>query len=1640
MAEGGGLDQFLADLGTTDAKKKLTTGQNIINYLGDPAASIECEDTGSFVDQLVPWMQSSNFKVSQNGLDIIGFLIDRLASDFKPYLNTVLTSIVDRLGDTRESVREKANIALCKLMDATVTPQQLFEKLIPHFSHKNGKVREELPLLLQNTLNAHGAQTLSVSKFIPSIVAGLSDSQAAVRDACSGTLVEIYRHVGERVRADLQRKQTIPSNKLASLMVKFDEVRTGGNMMPTATLAVGTTEGRDGDERDGRDSAKSSKSSRSSSVPARERKTFATPKPPSAEGRTGGSGVRRAPSVRHSGTGGAAGAVDEESFISSFEDCKKVTIFSGRGLEEELSKVHATLSTTGGSGDWKQRIEALQMVRSLLIAGAGQFEELTSQLKALEYPFESCVKDLRSQVVRECCITLAFMSQQLHHKVDRFLEFLLPPLINLIQNSAKVMATSGLVCLRFIIQNTFSPRFLPIICQHVSSKSKEIRRHICEFLDQLLHSWPTHSLEKHVAILQEAIKKGVSDADPDARTFARKAYWGFADHFKDQADVLLNALEPNYRRVLQGEMSNSSSSNSLNLVAQSGQTLGRTSARTSRSRQSSVNGSQEDLIDRPSGGYRSATLGRKASGSGIPKWSASPAGRSSVSGVSATDSGLADSAMTRSTLFRQPSLSNGSPRHTPPGRSNSAIDATAARRAQVRQQYSQRGRLAGMSGQSIAGRARKSSEVGGGGPAPGLPTGTPDRNGRARSRGAGGVSQSQPGSRSASPSSIKSYHTYFNDPTVHSPASPFTATGGRSGTSARKRSGIPRSTGTSREASPSRYGANRGVGVGSRRPPATPHLTERILRQSREAESALADALSPDSPELRYPDPIEGFLSNLELAGQSNHLATKSPRKRSTGPFDQGFDNSDESETSSLCSEKSFDYTRGRPSDDITDIIANCASTHWADRKDGLIGLQCFFRDGRMLSGTELRRITDIFTKMFMDAHTKVFALFLETLCELVSSHKADLYDWLYVLLTRLLNKLGADLLGSVVHKINRTLDVVRESFSYEEQLAVIFKFLVDQTQTPNSKVKLATLQYLRSLVTLVESADVPTNKDSEMALAKIITWTSEPKSADIRRAAHQALVSMFNTHTPQMTLVLGKLPQVYQDSAAELLDKQITQEPSSTAGKAGPHKPGVSPMKPRGALQPAPNNQRPRASPQKALGPDDSENMNPDEVNKSLRLTANAIQNYSFEKVDKMDINLAASGDLADEKDSGISQVSLEAGLESSLAALDLGEGGGRNRRPVAAMDDMLYGSGGENIQSALGFRSLPRNLARGVLSGAVRLPEQRASAYFTRPRPGRKAGRPKPKMDAMNKRASVAVMSMEAKKLVQQDPRRSEDEAILASLEAGRALSPLIPSVHEAAPGRGEGESGQEGKEDMTVIQEMITTLQSVKAGGQGMERRACMTQLIRMARSGTTGGLTEHFRTVLRVLLENLEDSEGSTRALVFGVLTEMMKQEALQPGFHGFTELVILKVLQAHKDQEKDVVRAAEACAATMAGVLPTEMVVRVLNPIVKTGDFPVNQAAIKMLTKLVERQTPDSIEPHLSELMPGLLKAYDNVESSVRKAAVFCIVSLHQLVGEATLQPHLDCLNGSKMKLLSLYIKRAQAQSNGASPRNTPVSS
>ena len=59
---------------------------------------------------------------------------------------------------------------------------------------------------------------------------------------------------------------------------------------------------------------------------------------------------------------------------------------------------------------------------------------------------------------------------------------------------------------------------------------------------------------------------------------------------------------------------------------------------------------------------------------------------------------------------------------------------------------------------------------------------------------------------------------------------------------------------------------------------------------------------------------------------------------------------------------------------------------------------------------------------------------------------------------------------------------------------------------------------------------------------------------------------------------------------------------------------------------------------------------------------------------------------------------------------------------------------------------------------------------------------------------------------------------------------------------------------------------------------------------------------------------------------------------------------------------------------MAAVLPSDIVTRVLNPIIKTGDFPMNQAAVKMMTKVADHgENREFILANLHDIMPGLIK-------------------------------------------------------------------
>lgn len=216
-----------------------------------------------------------------------------------------------------------------------------------------------------------------------------------------------------------------------------------------------------------------------------------------------------------------AGAVTAEVFEASFEAVPQLTIFSQRDMEDQLKTINNVIGDK--NMDWDKRVDALKKIRSLLLLQVQNSPSFPSHLKDLSIAFLDILKELRSQVIREACITIAYMSKTLKSRLDTFCIYIFQELINLIQNSAKVISSVSTIAAQYVIRFTHAPKLVPIMTQNLlQSKSKDIRSSLCELTTFLLEEWPTKNLEKFSVNLKEALKKGISDADNTARKHSRR--------------------------------------------------------------------------------------------------------------------------------------------------------------------------------------------------------------------------------------------------------------------------------------------------------------------------------------------------------------------------------------------------------------------------------------------------------------------------------------------------------------------------------------------------------------------------------------------------------------------------------------------------------------------------------------------------------------------------------------------------------------------------------------------------------------------------------------------------------------------------------------------------------------------------------------------------------------------------------------------------------------------------------------------------------------------------------------------------------------------------------------------------------------
>uniref|UniRef100_A0A8C3YQH8 Cytoplasmic linker associated protein 2 n=1 Tax=Catagonus wagneri TaxID=51154 RepID=A0A8C3YQH8_9CETA len=1240
------------------------------------------------------------------------------------------------------------------------------------------------------------------------------------------------------------------------------------------------------------------------------------------------------PKVGGASKEGGAGAVDEDDFIKAFTDVPSVQIYSSRELEETLNKIREILSDD--KHDWDQRANALKKIRSLLVAGAAQYDCFFQHLRLLDGALKLSAKDLRSQVVREACITVAHLSTVLGNKFDHGAEAIVPTLFNLVPNSAKVMATSGCAAIRFIIRHTHVPRLIPLITSNCTSKSVPVRRRSFEFLDLLLQEWQTHSLERHAAVLVETIKKGIHDADAEARVEARKTYMGLRNHFPGEAETLYNSLEPSYQKSLQTYLKSSGSVASLPQ-----------SDRSSSSSQESLN---RPFSSKWSTANPSTVAGRVSAGSSKANSLPGSLQRSrsdiDVNAAAGAKAHHAAGQSVRSGRLGAGALNPGS--YASLEDTSDKMDGTASEDGRVRAKLS--APLAGMGSAKTDTRGRSRTKM----VSQSQRSSSPDKNEGSQSANTIGA-----GSRSGSPGRVLTTTALS---TVSSGVQRVLV----NSASAQKRSKIPRSQGCSREASPSRLSVARSSRIP--RPSVSQGCSREASRESSRDTSPVrsfqplgpgygisqSSRLSSSVSAMRVLNTgsdVEEAVADALLLGDIR--TKKKPARRRYESYGMHSDDDANSDASSACSERSYSSRNGsiptymRQTEDVAEVLNRCASSNWSERKEGLLGLQNLLKNQRTLSRVELKRLCEIFTRMFADPHGKVFSMFLETLVDFIQVHKDDLQDWLFVLLTQLLKKMGADLLGSVQAKVQKALDVTRESFPNDLQFNILMRFTVDQTQTPSLKVKVAILKYIETLAKQMDPGDFINSSETRLAVSRVITWTTEPKSSDVRKAAQSVLISLFELNTPEFTMLLGALPKTFQDGATKLLHNHLRNTGNGTQGSMGSPLTRPTPRSPANWSSPLTS---PTNTSQNTLSPSafdyDTENMNSEDIYSSLRGVTEAIQNFSFRSQEDMNEPLKRDS----KKDDG-----------------DLMCGGPGMSDPRAG------GDATDSSQTAL---------------------DNKASLLHSMPAHSSPRSRD---YNPYNYSDSISLFNKSALKEAMFD-----DDADQFPDDLSLDHSDLVAEL----------------------LKELSNHNERVE------ERKIALYELMKLTQEESFSVWDEHFKTILLLLLETLGDKEPTIRALALKVLREILRHQPAR--FKNYAELTVMKTLEAHKDPHKEVVRSAEEAASVLATSISPEQCIKVLCPIIQTADYPINLAAIKMQTKVIERVSKETLNLLLPEIMPGLIQGYDNSESSVRKACVFCLVAVHTVIGDE-LKPHLSQLTGSKMKLLNLYIKRAQTGSGGGDP-------
>ncbi|CAG8620036.1 13272_t:CDS:2, partial [Ambispora leptoticha] len=233
-------------------------------------------------------------------------------------------------------------------------------------------------------------------------------------------------------------------------------------------------------------------------------------------------------------------------------------IDNARELEREFQIMTNPFQGKETEQNWGEREKHINRLRSLLRGGAySKFpDQFMVGVRVIMDGIISSLCSLRTTLTLATAVLVKDLAAYLGPAIDPFADNLLATLIKQAGVVKKLVAQASVNAAESLLANaSYHMRLVNQLWGAMQDKSVQLRAYIIGFIKIVVNSHAARrdAIQRNggAQLLQNCLKKGLTDANPKVREGSRAVFWEFYEVWPELGEALLNSVEPAVKKQME---------------------------------------------------------------------------------------------------------------------------------------------------------------------------------------------------------------------------------------------------------------------------------------------------------------------------------------------------------------------------------------------------------------------------------------------------------------------------------------------------------------------------------------------------------------------------------------------------------------------------------------------------------------------------------------------------------------------------------------------------------------------------------------------------------------------------------------------------------------------------------------------------------------------------------------------------------------------------------------------------------------------------------------------------------------------------------------------------------------------------------